>query len=212
MLNGNDPVELGFAQSLAHPGGNITGLVRSSPELIGKNLELLAEAVPGVKRIGVLFNPSNRAHEQSEANLAKAAGLLGLQYQIFYAREAKEIEPAIKSARTKRMQALLVMGDGMYFQRREQIAALALAHRLPSSYANTEHVEAGGLLSYSPSSLSNYRRGASFVDKILRGAKPGDIPIEQPAKLDLAVNVKTARALGLAIPQSILLRADQVVE
>jgi len=212
MMNGSDPVEFGFVASLARPGGNITGMTRLTSELIGKNLQFLAEAVPSARRIGLLLNTSGRLSPAVVRNARQAARARGLALQLVEVKDGSELEAAFAALKREQAQALLVTGDGLFFTQRAQLAEFALAQRLPTMFANTENVEAGGLLAYSPSSADNYRRAAVFIDKILRGAKPGDIPVEQPTKFELAVNLKTAAAIGLTIPGALLLRADRVVE
>jgi putative ABC transport system substrate-binding protein len=212
MANAADPVASGFVNSLARPGGNVTGLSRLVPDVIGKELELLAGAVPGVARIGILANPDNLLHEDILNRARDDALALGVKLQIAEAREPNHFEPALKGLSHKHVGAVLVLGDGMFFLNRSPLANLLLKNRLPSMFSNTEHVEAGGLMSYAASARDNYRRAAYFVDKILKGAKPSDLPVEQPTKFELVINLKTAKTLGLTIPQSLLLRADQVIQ
>ena len=214
MLNVSDPVELGLVSSLAHPGGNITGLTRVSPELVGKHLQLLLEVVPAANRVGLLLGDSNSMNRLSVANAREAAEKRAVALQIVELRAPQDLEAAFVALKDGRAQGLLVsyVGGGWFFTKRERLAQLALAQRLPAIFANTENVEAGGLMSYSPDSVANYRRAAAFIDRILRGAKPGDIPIEQPTQFELAINLKTAKALNLSIPQSLLLRADRVID
>jgi putative tryptophan/tyrosine transport system substrate-binding protein len=214
MMNVSDPVELGLIASLAHPGGNITGLTRLSPELIGKNLQVLLEAVPDARRIGLLVSGANAMNRLTVKNARQAAQTRGLTLQVVELRTPAELEAAFAALKRDRVDALVVadIGGGVFFTQRVQLADLALAQRLPAIFANTENVEAGGLMSYSSSSVENYRRVGAFIDKILRGAKAGDIPVEQPTKFELAVNMKTAKTLKLVIPQSLLLRADRLIE
>ena len=214
MLNVSDPVELGLVSSLAHPGGNITGLTRLSPDLVGKNLELLLEVVPRAVRIGLLVSGSNALNRASTANAREAAQKRGLGIQIVELRAAEDLDAVFADFKRGAAQALLVTdtGGGVFFTERQRVAELALAQRLPTIFANAENVEAGGLMAYSHNSIGNYRRAGAFIDKILRGTKAGDIPIEQPTQFELAVNLKTAKALKLVIPQSLLLRADRVIE
>jgi putative ABC transport system substrate-binding protein len=213
MLNVSDPVELGLVASLAHPGGSITGLTRLTPELVGKNLQVLLEAVPDAKRIGLLVSAANAMNRLSVRNARQAAQTRGLALQVVELHTSAELEAAFATLKRGGAEALLVsdIGGGVFFTQRVQLADLALAQRLPAIFANTENVEAGGLMSYSPSSAENCR-AAGFVDKILRGTKAGDIPIEQPTKFELAINMKTAKAMKIAIPQSLLLRADRLIE
>ena len=212
MVNVADPVASGLVVSLARPGGNVTGLSRVSLDLIGKNLELLREAAPAVTRLAVLVNPTHALHPALLNSAKHTAALLTLKLEPVEAAVPKELERAFSVIARKRVNALLVLPDGMFWGERRRIADFALRSRLPSMFGNTEHAEAGGLMSYAPSSFEPYRRAAYYVDKILKGAKPADLPVEQPTKFELVINLKTAKALGLTIPQSLLLRADQVIE
>jgi len=212
MMNVSDPIELGLVKSLAHPGGNITGLTRLSPELVGKSLQLLLEMVPGAKRIGMLVSTSGAMTPLIVRNARQAAQSRGFALQLVEIRTSADLETGFAALKRERADALLVPGDGLFFTDRARIAELALAQRLPAIFGFTENVEAGGLLSYSPSSTENYRRAAGFIDKILRGTNPGDIPVEQPTTFELAVNMKTAKALGIVVPQSLLLGAHRVIE
>jgi putative ABC transport system substrate-binding protein len=212
MVNVGDPVGSGLIASLARPGGNVTGLSRLTPELIGKNLELLKETVPKAVRVAVLSNPTDPLHPELVMNTQQAAGSLGVQLKIVEAGTSKDLEGAFSTMARERMSAVLVLPDGMFYLNRTRIADLALRNGLPSMFGSSEMAKAGGLMDYAPSSLDNYRRAATFVDRILKGAKPADLPVEQPTKFELVVNLKTAKALGLTIPPSLLLRADQVLE
>jgi ABC-type uncharacterized transport system substrate-binding protein len=211
MVNVDDPVGSGLVASLARPGGNVTGLSRLTPELIGKNLELLKEAVPKAARVAVLSNPRNPLHPELVRNAKLAAGSLGVQLKIVEARAPKELEGAFSTMAGERMSALLVLADGMFYVNRTRIADLALRNRLPSMFGSGDLSRAGGLMAYAPRSVDNYRRAATYVDKILKGAKPADLPVEQPTQFELVINLKTAKALGLTIPPSVLLRADEVI-
>jgi putative ABC transport system substrate-binding protein len=211
MVNVDDPVGSGLITSLGRPGGNITGLSRLTPELVGKNLELLKEAVPKAVRVAVLANPRNPLHPELVRNAKRAAGSLGVQLKIVEAGAPKELEGAFSTMAGERMSALLALGDGMFYVNRTRIADLALRNRLPSMFGSGDHARAGGLMAYAPRSVDNYRRAATYVDKILRGAKPADLPVEQPTKFELVINLKTAKALGLTIPPSVLLRADEMI-
>jgi putative ABC transport system substrate-binding protein len=212
MGNVADPVASGLVVSLARPGGNVTGLSRVSLDLIGKNLELLREAAPVVTRLAVLVNPRHALHPALLNSAKHTAALLTLKLEPVEAAAPKELEHAFSVIARKRVNALLVLPDGMFWAERKRIADFALRSRLPSMFGNTEDAEAGGLMSYASSSFEPYRRAAYYVDKILKGAKPADLPVEQPTKFELVINLKTAKALGLTIPQSLLLRADQVIE
>ncbi|HEU5294555.1 MAG TPA: ABC transporter substrate-binding protein [Burkholderiaceae bacterium] len=213
MLNVSDPIELGLVKTLRRPGGNITGMTRLSPELIGRNLQTLREVVPKASRLGLLLSASNTMMSRSIVDRAQqAARSLGVGLQVFELRSPTDLDATFAQMKQKGVEAVLAAGGDISFTQREHLANLAIAERLPTIFANTEIVEAGGLMSYSPSSLENYRHAAAFIDKILRGTKPGDIPIEQPTKFELVINLKTAKALQLAIPQSLLIRADRLIE
>jgi putative ABC transport system substrate-binding protein len=212
MANAADPVGAGLVSSLAHPGGNITGLTRLAPELVGKNLQILKEAVPETTRVAVLANPKNPLSAMMVADAQNAARTLGVQLKIVEARTPAEVERAFSSLQTDRVGALLLFPDGTFYLNRTHIVGLALRYRLPAIFQNREFADGGGLLSYGPSSAGNYRRAATYVDKILKGTKPADLPVEQPTKFELVINLKTAKALGLTIPQSVLGRADQIIE
>ncbi len=207
-----EPVELGLVASLARPGGNVTGVTYGvDTDIFGKQLGLLREAVPKIRRVAVLSNPSP-AQPLIIRNITAAARSLGLQLQLLEAREPGEFDGAFAAMAKERAGGLLVVGDSMFFLHRARLADLAVKHRLPSMSTQTQWVEAGGLMSYAPSLPDIYRRAATYVDKILKGAKPTDLPIEQPTRFELVINLKTAKALGLTIPSSLLVRADQVLE
>jgi putative ABC transport system substrate-binding protein len=208
-----DPVGLGLAVSLAHPGANLTG-VTFSVELasISKALQLFKEAIPTVSRVAVLSNPRNPSQPASVAAIAQAGRALGLALQFLQAGDAAEIDLAFAAMVRERATALFVSPDSVFILHRARLAELATQHRLPSMHGVRENVDAGGLLSYGPSVAAQSRRAAIFVDKILRGARPGDLPIEQPTTFELVINRKTAKAIGVTIPQSLLLRADEVLE
>ncbi len=212
MIGVGDPVGTGFVASLARPGGNVTGSSYSvGLEIYAKHLELLKEAVPKVRRVAILSNPTNPAHALWMSEIKDAGRSLGVQLQFLEARGPTEFDGAFAAMAKERAGALLVVADGMFMLHRTRLADLAAKSRLPS-LGYKELVEAGGLMSYGPSLPDLWRRAATFVDKILKGAKPADLPVEQPAKFELVINVKTARALGFTIPQRLLVRADQVIE
>ncbi len=211
MTSCGDPVGSGLVASLARPGGNVTGLSNLSFEIVGKQLELLNETVPRVSRVAVLLNPTNPTHPLLLREAKVAARSLGVQLQILEARGPDNFERAFAAMTRERAGALLVPGDGMQLLHRTRITDLAAKSRLPTMYGLREFVDAGGLMSYAPSLRDSFRRAATYVDKILKGAKPGDLPVEQPTKFELVINLKTAKALGLTIPQSILIRADEVI-
>ena len=207
-----DPLENGLVASLARPGGNVTGLASQSAELIGKRVELLRQAVPRVSRIAVLLNPDNPGTRPTLKALDEAGRALGIQIQRVEFRNVGELDKALRSAAIGDATALLVQEDPHALAGRIQIAEFALRHRLPAVAGVPEIAEAGVLIAYGPNRIDLYRRAATFVDKILKGAKPGDLPIEQPTTYDLIVNLKTAKAIGLTVPPSLLLQADRVIQ
>jgi putative tryptophan/tyrosine transport system substrate-binding protein len=206
-----DPLENGPVASLARPGGNVTGLASQSAELIGKRIELLREAVPRVARVTALLNPDNPGTRPTLKALDAASHALGIPIQRVEFRNVGELDKALRSAPTGDASAVLVQEDPHALAGRLQIAEFALRHRLPAIAGVPELAEAGILIAYGPSRLDLYRRVAAFVDKILKGAKSGDLPIEQPTKYDLIVNLKTARAIGVTVPPSLLLQADRPI-
>jgi ABC-type uncharacterized transport system substrate-binding protein len=206
-----DPVGTGLVASLARPGGNITGLSVLTPDLAGKRLELLREVVPGLRGLAFLGNVSNPITALEMGEVQAAAGTLGLDVVTLEIRRPEDIAPAFETLRG-RAQALYVAGDPLVAANRVRINTLALVARVPAFYNEREYVEAGGLMSYGVNWPDLFRRTADFVDKILRGAKPADIPVEQPTKFDLVINLTTAKALGLDIPTTVLARADEVIE
>jgi putative tryptophan/tyrosine transport system substrate-binding protein len=213
MVYSGDPVRDGFVANLARPGGNITGLTTlPGPEIGGKLLQLLRELVPGGSRVSALVNPTNTAHALLIRDLRGAAGSLGAQLQVLDVRSANELDSAFEAMTRERTRALLVLHDGAFLALRGQIVSLAAKRRIPAVYSYREFVDAGGLMSYGPNIADIFRRVAPYVDKILKGTKPGDLPIEQPTQFEFVINLKTAKALGLTIPPSLLARADQVIE
>jgi putative ABC transport system substrate-binding protein len=207
-----DPVAAGLAKSLARPGGNFTGLANIATELSQKYIELLVAAVPKLSRAGVLWNPVNSSHPPQLKTVRTAAKARGIQVFDAEMRAAGETEHAFSILVRSRVNAVMMLGDGLFVQQARQLAELAVKHRLPTLYASPEGPEFGGLMSYGANIRDNYYRAAAFVDKIIKGAKPGDLPFEQPMTLSLVINRKTAKAIGLAIPQELLLRADKVIE
>ena len=213
MASFGDPVGRGIIASLARPGGNVTGLSYSVElGIVGKQLELLKEVVPKVSRVAVLGDPGHPQYGSQLREAEVASRSLRVQLQVVEARGPSEYDSAFGTMVRKRAEALLVLPDPVSFLNRRPHLDLAAKHRLPASYGSREFVDAGGLISYGPSLSDLWRRAATYVDKILRGAKPGDLPVEQPTKFELVINLKTAKALGLTIPQSVLLRADEVIE
>jgi putative tryptophan/tyrosine transport system substrate-binding protein len=207
-----DPLENGLVASLARPGGNVTGLASQSAELIGKRVELLREAVPGVSRLAALLNPDNPGTRPTLTALDAAGRALGIEIQRVEFRNVGDFDRALRSVATGGAGAVLVQEDPHALAARMQIAEFALRHRLPAVAGVPELAEAGVLMAYGPSRIDLYRRAAAFVAKILKGANPGDLPIEQPTKYDLVINLKTATAIGLTLPPSLLLQADRVVQ
>jgi putative tryptophan/tyrosine transport system substrate-binding protein len=207
-----DPVAAGLVASLAHPGGNITGLSQMVPELVGKQLEVLKEVAPKISRVAILSNPANPAHALAIRDVKVAARSLGVQLQLLEARGPSEIESAFAAMTTERAGAVIVLVDSMLIDHRTRIADLAVRRRLPTVSATIETAEAGGLMAYGPSVRDMFRRAATYVDRILKGAKPAELPIEQPTKFELVLNTKTARALGLTISPSVLGRADEIIQ
>ncbi len=212
MMNAADPVGDGFVSSLARPGGNITGLTTIAPELSGKRLELLKEAVPKSSRIALLWNPvvQQRIIEFKETQVVARA--LGVQLQSVEARAASDLEPAFSAMTEGRADAFILLGDAMFNANRTRILELAAKSRLPAMYPGEEYVLAGGLMVYGPSTSDLSRRAANYVDKILKGSKPAELPVEQPTKFELVINRKTAKQIGLTIPPNVLVRADKVIE
>ena len=207
----SDPVGDGLVASLSRPGGNVTGLSTQQPDLTGKRLEILREIVPGLSRLTVLANGDNPLAILNLREVQAAASKLGLEVNTLDVKRANDIAPAIDQL-MGRTQALYVVGDSLVFNNQVQINTLALVARLPTMHNGRGYIETGGLISYGPSFPDLFRRAAEMVDKILRGAKPADIPVEQPTKYELVINLKTARALGLETPPTLLARADEVIE
>ncbi len=206
-----DPVGSGLVSSLARPGGNLTGMSAFNIDLIGKRLEILREFVPGLRRLAVIANveaPDTAVEMRELGTVALGAGIETIALEI---RSADEIAPAFDGLNAK-ADAVFVVGDPLTFTNRVKITTLAADSRLPATYANRDFVAAGGLMSYGPNFLDLFRRAADFVEKILHGAKPADIPVEQPTKFDFVVNLKTAKALGIEVPPMLLARADEVIE
>jgi len=212
MVSVADPVGAGLVATLSRPGGNVTGLSRQGPDIVGKQLQLLKEALPRTTRVGVLVNPTEPLRDVVARLTRESAALLGMHATVLHPHAPDELAAAFATLRGEGVHALLVGGGGGYYLSRVAIAELALRERLPSMFQNREAAEAGGLMSYAASNVASYRRAAFFVDRILRGAKPADLPIEQPTAFELFVNLRTARALGVTLPRSLLLRADAVVQ
>jgi ABC-type uncharacterized transport system substrate-binding protein len=207
----NDPIGGGLAASLSRPGGNVTGLSNQSADLSSKRLELLREIVPTLYRLAVIFNVGYHAAVQEAGDVQAAARRLSIEVATFGIRQAADVAPAFEVV-TNKADALYVVGDALTTANRTRIITFALSERLPAIFSTRDHVQAGGLVSYGPNYPALFRRTAELVDKILRGAKPGDIPIEQPTKFDLVLNLTTAKALRLAVRKTLLARADEVIE
>ena len=212
MTASGDPVGVGLVTSLARPGGNITGLSAIVGELSPKRLELIREIVPGLARIAVLANTSNDAVRRDWARIETAARSLGVQSQLLDLRESDALGPTFDDASARRADALVVVIDAITQANQQRIVDLAMKHRLPAIYSSREFVNAGGLISYGVSYPDLYRRAATYVDKILKGTKPADLPVVQPTKFELVINLKTAKALGIEVRPSLLALADEVIE
>ena len=208
----SDPVGAGAVASLARPGGNITGLSLMHPEVTGKRLQLLTEVVPRPSRVAVLWNPSNPNSSPLVRETEAAARSLGVQLHLREARSTAEIEGAFSAMTSDRVRAVIVLPDALFLDQRKQVVALAAKGRLPAMYYTRNFVDAGGLMAYGPNQADNVRRAATYVDKILKGARPADLPVEQPTKFELVINLKTAKVLGLTIPRSVLSLADEVIQ
>jgi ABC-type uncharacterized transport system substrate-binding protein len=211
MTTGADPVSLGLVASLGRPGGNVTGMTSITSDLSGKRLELLRDVLPRMSRLALLWHV-NPASELAVRDFEAMARSARIALQVLGVRRTDELEGAFSSMERERAEALIVIVSAQFFPERKRLADLALLHRLPTMHAQMEYVEAGGLLSYAPSYPEFFRHAAVYVDKILRGANPGDLPVEQPTRFQLVINLKTARALGVTLPQSLLLRANRVIE
>lgn len=212
MVAVGDPVATDLVASLAHPGGNVTGVSSIAPDLEGKRLELLREVIPELARGAVLWNPGNPFHVGSVRQTRQAAQALGVSVEFYGARTSEEVRRALAAIAKAGPQALVVLADRVFLHERVRIAEFALARRMPSVVTHQELVDDGALMSFGPNYPEMHRRAAAYVDRILKGAKPGDLPVEQPTKFELVLNLKTARSLGLRLPQSVLLRADRVIE
>jgi putative ABC transport system substrate-binding protein len=211
MAGVTDPVANGFVASLSRPGGNITGLTHLSPDLTGKRLELLKEVVPRLLRLAVLWNPNQPGQPLAYKECQAAAEVLKVTLISMEVRNREEIEAVLSSIAKERAQAIFDLPDPVTFINRERIAVVAAKHRLPAMHAFREHVDAGGLMSYGASFPYLVHRAATYVDKILKGAKPAELPVEQPTKFELVINLKTAKQIGLTVPPNVLARADRVI-
>jgi putative ABC transport system substrate-binding protein len=212
MASINDPVGSGFVKSLAHPGGNITGISNQAADLGSKQFEMLRDMVPKLSSVAILLNPTNSGHAPILNTIRAAAQRTNVNVLPAEARTPQEIENAFSQMARQNIRAVIVPSDPFFIQQRQQIVALTVKTRMPSIFWGREAVEAGGLMSYGTNTFDIFRRAATYVDKIFKGVKPADLPVEQPTKFELFINGKTAKALGLKIPQSLLLRADQIIE
>jgi putative ABC transport system substrate-binding protein len=212
MTQDDDPVGNGFAASLARPGGNITGLATLAPEISGKQLELLKEIVPKLLRVGVLGDVTRLGNPQALREVNFAADTVGVQIQYLEVRGLKDIETAFRAASKERAEAVLVLGSSILLSQRRQVADLAVKGGLPTMYGRPEYVEDGGLVFYGASYTDLSHRAATYVDKILKGASPADLPVEQPTKFEFVINLKAAKQIGLTIPPNVLARADRVIK
>jgi ABC-type uncharacterized transport system substrate-binding protein len=209
---GGDPKSLGLVSSLARPGGNLTGITLLAVELVVKRLGLLRELLPGASRVAVLSNPTSAASEPQLKDLQRAAQSLGIRIRVLEVPDLQGLDQAFGTLARDRADGLLLLSDPRFNDQRAKIVDLAMRHHVPTIYEWREFVDAGGLMSYGTSLGDMYRRLASYIDKILKGAKPADLPVEQPTKFDLCVNLKTAKALGLTIPPAVLARADEIIQ
>jgi putative tryptophan/tyrosine transport system substrate-binding protein len=213
MIGVDDPVGLGLVASLGRPGGNVTGTATNAVDVVGKQFELVREMLPSAARVSALWNPANPVFQKRQvAEAMSVAGKLRMELQLVEARAAQDLDDAFKTIATRRPHAVVVLGDPLFAAHFSRIAQLALKHRLPAVYGAKEFAEAGGLAGYGPSYSDAYQLAASYVDRIRKGAKPADLPVEQTSKFDLAINAKTARVLGIRIPPPLVLRATEVVE
>jgi ABC-type uncharacterized transport system substrate-binding protein len=213
MVSSVDPVAAGMVDSLARPGGNITGLARLTRELSGKRLELLKEVVPGIKRVGVLRDTDDSTSSIAFKEYEAAAGALKIQLQsLEVQRPTPDLEAAFHTAAKGRVSALITIRNPLFSRHPKPIADLAIKNRLPSMYEGSDYVEVGGLMSYASNDAEQWRRAAYYVDRILKGTQPADLPVEQPTKFEFVINLKTAKQIGLTIPQSVLFRADRVIK
>jgi putative ABC transport system substrate-binding protein len=212
MIAASDPVGQGFVASLAKPGGNVTGLSNLLRGTIAKNVEMLLAIIPGARRLAVLRNPGNPSHELVLQEVRAAAADFDLRLQIVDVNTADELGAAFAAIERDRAAGLVIFGDPLFVQQRQRIAEAALQARLPSTTIFRQYPEAGGLMSYGLNTTDHFRRAATFVDRILKGARPAELPVEQPATFQMLVNLRTAKAIGLRVPESLLLRADRVIE
>jgi putative ABC transport system substrate-binding protein len=212
FVGAGDAVGTGLVASLARPGGNATGLVNQSQDIAGKQLEILKEAIPGLSLAGVLWRPSNPSYKNLLSRFDDVVRAMGVQVVLIGAENREELATAFEAGKKAQIKGLVVQADALFIEEATRIIELAAAYHVPAIYRIGAQAAAGGLMAYGPSIPGMYRRAASYVDKIIKGANPGDLPVEQPTKLELVINLKTAKALGLTIPLSLLARADEVIE
>ena len=213
MTNSSDPVGTGFVASLPHPGGDVTGISNISPELSGKRLELLRQVVPELSRVAFFWNPEVRGNLLDYKETERAASSLHLELQSVEVSSAEDLDRGFSAVTAQRAQALILpAGNAVMLSKRTEIASFAQRNRLPAMYPSNDYMDAGGLMSYGPTVSAMYHRAAIYADKILKGAKPANLPVERPTKFELVINLKTAKALGLTVPDSLLARADEVIE
>ena len=212
MGQDTDPVGSGFVASLARPGGNITGLSALSPEMSGKQLELMKEIMPKLARVAVIGNSANPGDAQALRETVLAAGAYEIYLRYLDVQEPKDIAPVLRAAAKGRAEALMVLGNPVLNLQRQQVVELVTKLKLPAAYARPEYIEAGGLMTYGTNYPELFRRAATYVDKILKGAKPADLPVEQPKKFEFIINLKAAKQIGLTIPPGVLGRADRVIK
>jgi putative ABC transport system substrate-binding protein len=213
FVNVGDPVAVGLVENLAHPGGNVTGFATIVPEgFVGKQLQLLKAIVPQASRIAVLVNPTNPVHQPELPRLPEIGRLLEVELFVVEANKPDQFETAFETAHTQGAEAIHVLGDPLFFVHSAKVVGLAARYRLPAMYLNPRFVQDGGLMSYGPNFVGLWLRAGAYVDKILKGEKPGDLPVQQPTRFDLIVNLKTAAALGITVPPSILAQAEEVIE
>lgn len=212
MATAGDPVGSGFVRTLARPGGNITGLTDVAADMGFKLLDTLLSAVPGVTHVAVLLNPGNPSHATYVNSIQQGARSAGAKVLRVEARNERDIDSAFSMMAKEKVRGVIALPDPAFNTRQQQIAALAAKYRLPCISGYRQYVHAGGLMNYGPNFADSFRRAAAYVDRIFRGAKPGDLPVEQSTRFELAVNLKTARALGITIPGSVLVRADEVIQ
>ena len=213
MIAVSDPVQSGLVASLGRPGANITGTSALTAQLVGKQLELLREMLPKASGVAALWNPANTVFQKQQADEAKASATrLGIRLSFFEVRTGDELDPVFAEIAKQKMNALIVLGDPVLYAHASRIGNLAARHRIPAVAGAREYINVGGLVAYGPTFTDNYRRAATYVDKILKGTKPADLPVEQPTTFELVINARTAKSLGITIPNSLVMRADEIIK